>query len=77
MLLQQLWHIVQARRIRRELTDFAPLATGQCSGRRLAALFVRADQRNRQHIAAQRVRILIIEIVRRVWIHGIVAPFRL
>jgi hypothetical protein len=46
MLLQQPWNIVQAGRIGRKLPDFASLAPSQSSGRRLAALLVRADQSN-------------------------------
>ena len=46
MLLQQPGHVVKAGGIGRKLPDFAPLAPSQRGGRRLAAILVRADQRN-------------------------------
>ena len=66
MLLQQHWHIVEAGRVGSEFTDIARLASGKSGRCRLAALLVRADQRNRQEIGSKGVGIPIVETQRRV-----------
>jgi hypothetical protein len=55
--LEQPRHVVQVR-IRRELPCHVRLRPSQSSGYYLAALFLRANQCNRQHVGAKRVRIL-------------------
>ena len=62
VILQQLWHFGKIGRIDRKLMDFHIRASGKSAGRRLAALLVRADQRNRQNVGAKRVGILGFEM---------------
>jgi hypothetical protein len=62
MLLQQLGHIVQVRGIAGELPNLSSMASHERFECLATATLVWANQRNRQCIVTERIRILIIDI---------------